>query len=162
MQIRAGNRQDEPTIRAIIFDAMEECGLQPEPEGREDDLKNVETGYFWHDGIFIVAEREGAIIGVAGGRRNPDDQDELELIRLAVLPAERKNHIAKELINTIMFFADNMEYKRVIMRTKARVIPGVLSKLGFAHDEKRSAEAGLPVYAQPVQHRFDVDACHPA
>jgi N-acetylglutamate synthase-like GNAT family acetyltransferase len=153
MQIRAGNRQDEPTIRAIIFDAMEECGLQPEPEGREDDLKNVESGYFWHDGIFIVAERDGAIIGVAGGRKNPDDEDELELIRLAILPAERRNRIAVELIDTIMFFAANMEYKRIILRTKARVISGVLEKLGFVRDEKRST-ADLPIYWQNVVPRL--------
>lgn len=148
MQIRAGNRQDEKHIRAIIFDAMLECGLQPEPEGREDDLKNVEEGYFWHDGIFVVAERDEVIIGVAGGRRNPDDEDELELIRLAVLPRERKNHVASELIKTIKFFAGNMEYKRIVLRTKAQVVPGVLEKLGFHRDQGSNAD--LPVYFQDI------------
>ena len=41
MQIRAGNRQDEDKIRTIIFNAMKECGLEPEPEGREDDLMQI-------------------------------------------------------------------------------------------------------------------------
>lgn len=154
MQIRAGNRQDEECIRDIIFKAMQECGLQPKPKGREDDLNNIEAGYFWHDGIFIVAERDGMIIGVAGGRRNPDPghDGELELIRLAVLPEERKHHVARKLLDTVMFFATNMEYKQVILRTQAQVIPGVLEKLNFALDKQRST-ADLPVYTQPVAAR---------
>ncbi len=154
MQIRAGNRQDEDKIRTIIFNAMKECGLEPEPEGREDDLKNIEAGYFWHDGIFVVAEREGEIIGVAGGRRNPDTggDAELELIRLAVLPSERKHNVARQLLDTIMFFAGNSEYERVILRTKAKVIPGVLEKLGFNVDKSRAGDA-VPVYTQPVAAR---------
>lgn len=158
MQIRAGNRQDEKYIRPIIFNAMKECGLEPEPEGREDDLKDIEAGYFWHDGIFIVAERDGVIIGVAGGRRNPDPghEGELELIRLAVLPEERKHHIARQLLDTILFFATNMEYEQVILRTRAKVTAGVLEKLNFALDQKRSTSE-LPVYTQPVAVRA---GCH--
>ncbi|MFN8659456.1 MAG: GNAT family N-acetyltransferase [Candidatus Obscuribacterales bacterium] len=154
MQIRAGNRQDEDKIRTIIFNAMKECGLEPEPEGREDDLKNIEAGYFWHDGIFVVAERDGTIIGVAGGRKNPEAgcDTELELIRLAVLPSERKHKVARQLLDTIMFFAGNSVYERVILRTKAKVIPGVLEKLGFAEDPSRATDAG-PVYSQPVAQR---------
>ncbi len=141
MQIRAANRQDEPLIRNIVFSALEELGITAEPDGRDSDLKNVEQNYFWHDGVCLVAERDGQVVGVIAGRRHTSD-DELELGRIAVYPAARNRGVGRALIKTLIFFASNMDYKRIVLGTDlpsadlARLPEEKLTKLGFLKTEQ--------------------------
>ncbi|MBX9570942.1 MAG: GNAT family N-acetyltransferase [Candidatus Obscuribacterales bacterium] len=140
MQIRAANKQDEPIIRTIIFQAMEENGATADIEGRDSDLKNVEHNYFWYDGLCIVAERDGQIIGVLAARRNEKDENTLEIMRLAVTPGARKRGAARALVKTMLFFAGNMEYKQVRAGVSERgedlkrIDPLILKKLGFTQE----------------------------
>ena len=141
MQIRAGNKQDEPIIRTIIFQSMEEHGAKPDLDKRDSDLKNVEQNYFWHDGLCLVAERDGQIIGVLAARRSEQDPEVLELMRLAVTPGARQRGAARSLVKTMLFFADNMEYKHIRAGASSpcgedvtKIDPVVLKKLGFAQN----------------------------
>lgn len=140
MQVRAANRQDEPLIRNIVFSALEELGITPDPDGRDKDLKNVEQSYFWHDGACLVAERDGQVVGVVAARRGATD-DELELARLAVYPAARNRGIGRELMKTLLFFAGNMEYKTLVLGSDlpsadlARLPATKLVQLGFAQQD---------------------------
>lgn len=137
MQIRAANKQDEPIIRTIVFQAMEEIGAVADLEGRDRDLKNVEQNYFWYDGLCIVAERDGQIVGVLAARRDEADEGTLELMRLAVTPGARQRGAARSLVKTMLFFAGNMEYKNVragsseIGADLRQINPLILKKLGF-------------------------------
>ena len=64
MQIRVATRQDEPLIRTLVNQALVEQGkAEVDLQGIDADLNNVESHYFWFDGIFIVAEDAGQIIG---------------------------------------------------------------------------------------------------
>ena len=140
MQIRAANKQDEPIIRTIISQAMEENGATSDLDGRDSDLKNVEQNYFWYNGLCIVAERDGQIIGVLAARPNEKDDDTLELMRLAVTPGARKRGAARSLVKTMLFFAGNMQYKQVVAGASElgedlkRIDPIILKKLGFWQD----------------------------
>ena len=141
MQIRAANRQDEPLIRNIVFSSLEELGITPDPEGRDKDLKNIEQSYFWHDGVCLVAERDGQVIGtVAACKRGADD--ELELTRLAVYPAARNRGAGRALMKTLLFFAANMEYKQIVLGADlpsadlARLPAEKLKRLGFCLNER--------------------------
>ena len=115
MQIRVANRQDEPAIRAIVNECRAQRG-EPEVDlkGADSDLNNVEEHYFWFDGIFLVAEEEGTIIGLIGARRG-NSEETLDLRRLAVSPAFRGKGVARHLLNHVLYFASNLDYKRVIM-----------------------------------------------
>jgi N-acetylglutamate synthase-like GNAT family acetyltransferase len=116
MQIRVANRQDEPAIRAIVNEAMAQAG-KPEIDtaAKDADLNNVDAQYFWYDGIFLVAEDEGTIVGLLGARRG-DSEETLELLRLAVGADWRKKGIARLLLDQLFFFAHNANYKRVTMQ----------------------------------------------
>jgi GNAT superfamily N-acetyltransferase len=117
MQIRVANRQDEPIIRTIVNQANVEVGdAEIDLTGRDSDLSNVDSQYFWFDGIFVVAEEDGAIVGLAGARRASDTadgarSDVLLLKRLVVVPARRRTGCASILMDTIIFFARNAEYR---------------------------------------------------
>jgi N-acetylglutamate synthase-like GNAT family acetyltransferase len=132
MQIRVANRQDEPIIRTIISQANVEVGdAEIDLPGRDSDLTNIDSEYFWHDGIFLVAEEDNSIVGLAGARRGETD-DVLSLKRIVVVPARRRTGCACLLMDTIVFFAGNAEYK-VIEYTPRKTDP-VEPFLGFTAD----------------------------
>ena len=139
MQIRAGNRQDEAIIRTIVFQALQEHGIEADLEGRDNDLRNVEHNYFWHNGLCLVAESDGQVIGVLAGRQSPADESVLELSRLAVVGGARRRGAGRKLIATMLFFARNMEYKKIVLAVPGLpenpADPEVLTRLGFVQDE---------------------------
>jgi predicted N-acetyltransferase YhbS len=140
MQIRLGNRQDEAAISKLVFDVMREFGLEPKPDGAEADLKNIEQNYFARDGVFLVVEMDKEIVGIAGARRNTDN--ELELVRLAVGKSHRGHGFARELMRTVVNFAKDMGYQRVEVEP-ARQYPGgdrALMAWGFTSDDEEDAQ----------------------
>lgn len=126
MQIRAGNRQDEPIIRTIIFQSMEELGLESDLDGRDNDLRNIERNYFWYDGLCLVVENDGQTLGVLAGKRDEKDERVLILSRLAVLKAVRRRHYGTALMKSMLFFAANMEYEKIRIE-----VPGFADGLKF-------------------------------
>lgn len=140
MQIRLGNRQDEPNITTLVFEVMREFNLEPKPEGAESDLKNIEQNYFARDGVFLVVEEDKEIVGIAGARRNSDN--ELELVRLAVGKKCRGKGYARELMKTVVNFAKDMGYQRIEVEP-ARQYPGgdrALMAWGFTSDDEEDAQ----------------------
>lgn len=134
MQIRAANRQDEPILRTIIFQSLEENGLKHDLETTERDLKNVEQSYFWFDGLCVVAEKDGQVIGVLAAC--PKSADVLELRRLAVTSGARRRGVARELVRTMKFFAKNMEYQKIecsinLLAALKKTSPEFPEKLGL-------------------------------
>jgi len=114
MQIRIANRQDEAPVRAFF----EKQGKTLDLIGADKDLHNIDQGYFGHDGLFVVAEEDGEIIGLAGARQSSDSADVLELIRLAV-SAEQKSDsttggaIKERMLAIIKNHAYQMDFKTI-------------------------------------------------
>jgi N-acetylglutamate synthase-like GNAT family acetyltransferase len=141
MQIRVANRQDEPLIRTIVFQALAENGIQPDLDGIDKDLRNTEHSYYWYDGLCIVAELDGQIIGVLAARRSFEDERLLVLRRLAVTPGARKRGTARALLKTMQFFARNMEYTTVLLdppgnaERSSNPASAALKALGFSSDK---------------------------
>lgn len=112
MQIRVANRQDEPAIRHIVEEALAKHDRKLDLSGSDVDLQNVESHYFWNDGVFLIAERDDKTIGLLGARRG-DPGTILDITRLAVAPQEQHKGIARALLDVCFFFAGNMEYESV-------------------------------------------------
>ena len=144
MQIRAGNRQDEATVRTIVFQSLEEFGILSELDGRDSDLRNIEKNYFWYDGLCLAAERNGELIGFLAGRRREGQEEILDLKRLAVVPSARKQGVATALMKTAKRFAANLEYKSIelscpgLSKELSEIDPMFLQKLGFTKADSGS------------------------
>jgi len=140
MQIRLGNRQDEAAIKQLVFDVMKEFHLEPDIERAEVDLKNIEANYFAKDGIFLVAEEDGQIVGIASARKS--DENVLEFVRLAVLSPWRGKGIARRLLDTTIAFGRDLDYERIQVEP-ARQYPGganALARCGFTSDPVEDAQ----------------------
>ena len=137
MQIRAGNRQDEAIIRTILFQSLEEHGIESDLEGRDKDLRNIEHNYFWYDGLCLVAENDGQIVGFLAGKRSEKSEDTLLLSRLVVVAGARKRGTGKALMKSLLFFCQNMEYQTIEIavpgdfQVEKLIAPAVLSRFGF-------------------------------
>jgi len=53
--IRPAKNEDIPAIKKVVFTVLEEYGLKPDENGKDDDLNNVEKSYFSRNGYFGVA-----------------------------------------------------------------------------------------------------------
>ena len=80
MQIRIANRQDEAPVRGLLEAAGNKLDLSA--SGADHDLHNIDQNYFGHDGIFLVAERDGNVVAFAGARCEGDDKNKLVLRRM--------------------------------------------------------------------------------
>jgi N-acetylglutamate synthase-like GNAT family acetyltransferase len=144
MQIRLGTRQDEPAIRALVEAIMKQYGLTYDESKGEADLKNIEAHYFAHDGIFLVAEQDGQVVGIAGARAS--EEKLLELVRFGVGKQWRGKGIARQLMATVVKFARDMENERIVVEP-ARQYPGGAEFLArFAFSSESSEDAQKPWY----------------
>ena len=81
MNIRAAAEADQPTIRRLIIEAR---------------INRMSLN--WAN--FLVAEADGAIIGV--GQVKPHDDGSRELASIAVIPARQRQGIGRALIETLL------------------------------------------------------------
>ncbi len=106
MQIRVANRQDEPAIRAFVESHDKEKGLEFDLSSGDSDLRNIESNYFGRNGIIVVAEQDGQIIGLAAARSKSDSI--LALRRFLAAPNQMP--VSHQLLNTVIAFAPRMLY----------------------------------------------------
>jgi putative acetyltransferase len=108
MQIRIGNKQDEVSTRALITAVLEEDGKSFDLDGADSDLRKIETHYFGHDGIFLVAEVDRNVVGMAAAIKKTESICELK--RLYVGRDSRGKGIGNQLLTQIIAFAHSLDY----------------------------------------------------
>ena len=114
MQIRIGNKQDEPACRELAKGCALEAGIRFDLEEHDADLKNIELSYIGRDGIFLVVEEEQEVIAFAAAAR--DENESICLLRrLYVAWPKRGQGIGRKLIDQIVFFAKNLDYKTLLV-----------------------------------------------
>ncbi|HEY9773299.1 MAG TPA: GNAT family N-acetyltransferase [Planktothrix sp.] len=108
MQIRIGNKQDESSARALIEGVLAEDSNKLDLDGADSDLKKIETHYFGHDGIFLVAEVDRQVAGIAAALKRTETVCELK--RLYVGRPHRNKDIEAQLLRQIIKFAKDLDY----------------------------------------------------
>jgi len=111
MQIRVANRQDEKQIQSIFADICSKKGEEFDLNSRHKDLRNIEANYFGNEGIFLVAEDDGKIIGFAGAKKESDSV--LSLDRFYIDDAHKRNGIDQQFMQIIVPFAKRMYFEKL-------------------------------------------------
>jgi len=73
----------------------------------------VEANYFGKDGVFLVAEEEQKVVGIAGA--NMIDLDTCELRRIYVAKDFRRRGIGRKMLSIIVSIAKRLDYKRLVV-----------------------------------------------
>lgn len=145
MQIRIANRQDEPEIRTFVDTIYQKSGSSLNIEEQDSDLRNMEANYFGKEGLFLVAEDNDKIIGIAGARKKTDKV--LEFKRLMVADGSGHEDIANEMIDVIVRFAPRMLFEQIEVSVQNG--PGTLRQLlstkGFTSSSQNDDSLSLAV-----------------
>lgn len=111
MQIRLANRQDEKQIQTIFADICSKKGDELDLNSRHKDLRNIEANYFGNEGIFLVAEDDGKIIGFAGAKKVSETFMAVE--RFYICDANKRDGIDQRFMQVIIPFAQRMFFEKI-------------------------------------------------
>lgn len=112
VQVRVGNKQDEASVRALVCEVLGVLEQKLDLHGSDSDLKSVESHYFGHDGVFLVAEENRIIFGFAAGVRKSDTVCELK--RLYIQSSRRRTGLGSQLLNQVITFARDAGYDEIL------------------------------------------------
>lgn len=112
MQIRIANRQDEKKLVPFVEEIYNEFGVKLDLASVDSDLKNVEANYFGKDGVFLLAEEEQKVIGIAGAHMVSDDLCALR--RIYVAKGWRRKGIGRQMLNIVVAIAKRFQYKKIV------------------------------------------------
>ena len=111
MQIRVANRQDEKHIQTIFADLCSKKGEELDLSTKHKDLRNIESNYLGNEGIFLVAEDDGKLIGFAGAKK--ESETAISVDRFYIDDAYKRNGIDKQFMQVIVPFAKRMYFERI-------------------------------------------------
>jgi N-acetylglutamate synthase-like GNAT family acetyltransferase len=131
VQIRIANRQDEPEIRTFVDTVYQKSGSSLNIESQDSDLRNIEANYFGKEGLFLVAEDEGTIVGIAGARKKTETVLELKRLLVPVSDQFENKEVLDELLRVIVEFAPRMLYENIDSGLGSNECETVLKERGF-------------------------------
>jgi len=108
----------------------------------DDDLKNIKDVYLDNRGIFVVAEKNGIIIGMGALRKVSADTAEIK--RMRVLPENQGKGLGKKLLHLLESEAKKLGYNKLILDTsvKQQAAIHIYKKYGYS-EYKRGILGGL-------------------
>lgn len=107
---------DAEAIRTVVFDALLEYGLAPDPAGTDADLDDIERHYWRNGGWFVVIENaDGDVVGSVALHRHNGDTAELRKMYLA--RTARGRGIGKWILEQALAEARQRGYQRVLLGT---------------------------------------------
>ena len=118
--IRPARSADGDACREIIFGILRQYGLEPEPEGQDADLDDLEASYDGRDSLFlVVVDDAGRIVGTAGIKRW--DATQAEIKKMYLLPEARGQGLGRRLLDTLVGFARAVGYTRIVLESNSNL-----------------------------------------
>jgi N-acetylglutamate synthase-like GNAT family acetyltransferase len=96
-QLRSATNADSPAIKELVFTVLREYRLQPDPDGTDADLDDIETNYLGSGGCFdVLVDSRGNIVGSVG--LYPIEQATCELRKMYLLRQVRGQGFGRRLM----------------------------------------------------------------
>ncbi len=122
--IRTATNADIPAVTEVIFAALVEYGLRPDPDGTDADLKDIEGNYLARRGAFEVVQLpDGRIVGSAGLLQITPRRAELRKMYLA--KRWRGRGIGRRLLERMLAAARRLGYPEVFLQTNSVLVEAV-------------------------------------
>jgi putative acetyltransferase len=138
-RLRPAAQSDGPQVMALVFGVLREHGLEPDPEGTDADLMDLESRYHGAGGSFDVVEEAatGRLIGSVG--LLPCGGGTVELRKMYLEAGYRGLGIGRWLLDQALIRARELGFKRVTLETASELARAVelYQRAGF-----RRCEAG--------------------
>jgi putative acetyltransferase len=122
--IRDAAAGDERAVQRIVFEALGEYGLTPDPAGIDADLADLQAAYMQRGGAFVViVGADGGIIG-CGGLRPAGDGD-VELRKMYLQRDARGRGIGRHLLETLIERARAGGHRRIVLDTASVLVEAI-------------------------------------
>lgn len=115
--IRPATNQDIPSVKAVVFSVLKEYGLEPDENGKDSDLDNIELNYFSDSGFFgvLVEKKTNIITGTFG--LFPTAKHICELRKMYLLKKERGKGLGKFILTAAIQTARERGYTKMVLET---------------------------------------------
>jgi len=115
-ELRPATNADREQVKDLVFTALAEYGLKPDPDTTDADLKDIEQSYLAQGGAFRVLETEnGAIIGAYG--LYPMDDGSCELRKMYLRKDYRGQGLGRRLLDDALADARRLGFASVVLET---------------------------------------------
>lgn len=115
-KIRPATNADSPEITRLVFDALLEYGLQPDPDSTDADLADIQGFYHERNGVFdVLLNAQGAILGTVA--LLPIDNRRCELRKMYLHKNERGKGHGKRLLEHALKRSREMGFETMILET---------------------------------------------
>lgn len=132
MNIRRADNRDCDAVMSLVSSVLREYGLEPDPEGIDADLANIEGSYRARGGeMFVLEDEGGSIIGSYGLYPVSDMVCEL---RKMYLPAEHRGMgLGKRMLEDAIARAKQMGFREMVLETASVLVEaiGLYKSFGF-------------------------------
>ena len=141
IKIRAATNADCGNVQNLVFGVLREYGLQPDLDGTDRDLADLETHYTKRGGIFELIENEsGELLGTVG--LYPVNTETIELRKMYFSKKLRGQGFGKKTLQRMIETARQLGYQKIYLETATVLKEAVAlyEKFGF----KPTAEKHTP------------------
>ena len=138
--VRPATNDDAEKVKNLVFGVLREYGLEPEPDGTDTDLDDIEISYFGRGGLFEVLETErGELLGTVG--LYPIDSETIELRKMYFAKELRGRGVGKQTLERMIKRAKELGFKRIYLETNSvlKEAIGLYTKFGFVETDEKHA-----------------------
>jgi putative acetyltransferase len=115
---------DSPAVQALVFAALREHGMTPDPTGTDSDLAQLEANFARRGGDFsVLVDADGQIVGTCG--LYPHGESEIELRKMYLTPALRGRGQGRRLLHWALRRARQLGFKRITLETADVLQPAI-------------------------------------
>jgi putative acetyltransferase len=116
LKIRSATNHDVESIRSLVLGVLAEYRLEPDLDGTDLDIADIQANYIERGGVFeVVEDQNGKIVGTIG--LFPLDDITIELRKMYFDPEIRGLGLGKELLQKMLQKAKDLGYLRVYLET---------------------------------------------
>lgn len=113
--LRPATNADAMRVQELVFGVLQDYGLQPDPNGTDLDLADIEAHYFGQGGWFGVLEADGSLVASVGVARHSDTTCELRKMYCAT--QWRGRGFGRQLLDAALAQARMLGFRRVVLET---------------------------------------------
>ena len=154
-QIRAGTNRDIPSIKNVVFSSLKEFDLNPDPNGKDQDLNDIENSYLADNGFFgvVVNTETNLVVGCFGLFQV--NQQICELRKMYLLKELRGKGLGKFILDTAIQIAREKHYIKIVLETISALKTAIFlyQRYGFKEIKPREINAR-------VDQAFELDIEH--
>ncbi|MCU0239111.1 MAG: GNAT family N-acetyltransferase [Pyrinomonadaceae bacterium] len=132
MKIRSATNADCQNVQNLVFSVLREYGLEPDLQGTDQDIADIEKHYLNRGGIFELIEDENdKLLGTVG--LYPMDDKTIELRKMYFSKDLRGKGVGKQTLQRMIETATQLGFQKIYLETASPLVEAIhlYKKFGF-------------------------------